>query len=503
MIKFYRKFFSSENEILENSQEKKQKNKSSTKILNIKIIKEIEKEKEKIISEKKRNSVMKCSSSSNIPNLENFTKNKTFFQLNTKTKKKSKNFERNLSQLSNIEAYKRKKIGNISKSDYLTIKTLKKVNSDISKQIRKSSISDIKKEIKELEKLDITDLIQKSKKKNNIRNKRRKSLIESTIIFDKSKIKENKKKEDYQNRFRNLFFCNNLFDSLDDDENEDLEKMPKFFIGPNEPLCYIIDSITLIISLMYLAYIPYFLAFKLNECKFEIFSGTFMFFLFNDLIYLIDLISGFFRAVYNFEEVLIVKKRYMLLNYLKGWFILDLIGSIPYFYIFNSRKEFCNKDIFRNFSYGNNFNYSFLLLKIFKIFKTFKNSSIKAINKFLNKNNFFSDWKAVFAYVILILFALHIAGCYFIFLGNNIYPGWFAEGLKSESTIDIYIASIYYVVTTLTTVGYGDIIVNSKYQRLFQIVLLIVGTLSYSWLLTYISNYIKRIMRNILNMKKK
>ena len=259
VIKFYRKFFSSENEILENSQEKKQKNKSSTKILNIKIIKEIEKEKEKIISEKKRNSVMKCSSSSNIHNLENFTKNKTFFQLNTKTKKKSKNFERNLSQLSNIEAYKRKKIGNISKSDYLTIKTLKKVNSDISKQIRKSSISDIKKEIKELEKLDITDLIQKSKKKNNIKNKRRKSLIESTIIFDKSKIKENIKKEDYQNRFRNLFFCNNLFDSLDDDENEDLEKMPKFFIGPNEPLCYIIDSITLIISLMYLAYIPYFL----------------------------------------------------------------------------------------------------------------------------------------------------------------------------------------------------------------------------------------------------
>ena len=279
--------------------------------------------------------------------------------------------------------------------------------------------------------------------------------------------------------------------------------MPIFFIGPNDHLCYIIDSITLIISLMYLAYIPYFLAFKLNECKFEIFSRTFMFFLFNDLIYLIDLISGFFRAFYNFEEVLIVKKRYMLLNYLKGWFILDLIESIPYFYIFNSRKEFCNKDIFHNFSYGNNLNYSFLLLKIFKIFKTFKNSSIKVIDKFLNKNNFFSDWKAVFAYVILILFALHIASCYFIFLGNNIYPGWFAEGLKSESTIDIYIASIYYVVTTLTTVGYGDIIVNSKYQRLFQIVLLIVGTLSYSWLLTYISNYIKRIMRNILNMKKK
>ena len=86
---------------------------------------------------------------------------------------------------------------------------------------------------------------------------------------------------------------------------------------------------TLIISIISLIYIPYFLAFSLNECKYEFISGTAIFFLFNDLIYLIDLISGFFRAFYNFEEVLIVKKRYMTLNYLKGWFILDLIEAIP------------------------------------------------------------------------------------------------------------------------------------------------------------------------------
>ena len=60
-----------------------------------------------------------------------------------------------------------------------------------------------------------------------------------------------------------------------------------------------------------------------------------MFFLFNDLIYFIDLIAGFFRAYYNFEEVLIFKKRYMCLNYLKGWFIFDLIEAIPYLMILN------------------------------------------------------------------------------------------------------------------------------------------------------------------------
>ena len=89
------------------------------------------------------------------------------------------------------------KINNISKINNLKIKSLKKVNSDISKQIRNSSVIDIKKEIKELETLDINDFIKKTKnrKKNNRINNKGKSLIESSFIFDLSKIKENKREQ--------------------------------------------------------------------------------------------------------------------------------------------------------------------------------------------------------------------------------------------------------------------------------------------------------------------
>ena len=494
VIKFFQKFFNKESEISEKKEDTKPKNKSSTKILNNKLIEEIEKEKNKLLLNKKRKSAIISTSISKNPNLINdASKRNSFFKFGLKTKK-TNNLERKSMQIiNNVKTPKRKKISIFSQRENLQIKTLQKINSDISRQIRKSSICNMQ-EIKKLETLDITDLIEKSKnnKKNEPAMKRRKSLIETNFNFDITKIRENIKEEEFQNRFRNLFLCDNLYDSLDDDENENLELESAFFIGPNDALCYIIDTMTLIISLFCLIYTPYFLAFNLNECKYNFYSGTFMFFLFNDLIYFIDLIAGFFRAYYNFEEVLIFKKRYMCLNYLKGWFIFDLIEAIPYLMILNSGKKFCNKDISHNFAYGDNLNYSFLLLKIFKVFKTFKNSAIKAMDKFLSKSNFFSDWKDVFKYVIIILCALHIASCYFIFLGNNVYPGWFAEGLQSESHKDIYIASIYYLITTLTTVGYGDINVHSKYQRLFQILLLIVGTLSYSWLLTYISNYIKK-----------
>lgn len=60
MIKFYQKFFSKENELIkENEDNKRKKNKSSTKIINIKLIEEIEKERNKLIAEQNKNKKFK------------------------------------------------------------------------------------------------------------------------------------------------------------------------------------------------------------------------------------------------------------------------------------------------------------------------------------------------------------------------------------------------------------------------------------------------------------
>ena len=47
-------------------------------------------------------------------------------------------------------------------------------------------------------------------------------------------------------------------------------------------------------------------------------------------------------------------------------------------------------------------------------------------------------------------------------------------------------------MTTLTTVGYGDISANVGSEKFYGIFILIVDTCAYSWILTYISNYIKK-----------
>ena len=56
---------------------------------------------------------------------------------------------------------------------------------------------------------------------------------------------------------------------------------------------------------------------------------------------------------------------------------------------------------------------------------------------------------------------------------------------------------------TLTTVGYGDITCCSLKERIFQVVLLIIGIMAYSWLISSFSSFIKKINEKTVEYEKK
>ena len=58
-------------------------------------------------------------------------------------------------------------------------------------------------------------------------------------------------------------------------------------------------------------------------------------------------------------------------------------------------------------------------------------------------------------------------------------------------------------MATLTTVGYGDIIAINGFEKIYGIIILIVGTCAYSWILTYISNYIKKKNKKYIDFERK
>ena len=64
---------------------------------------------------------------------------------------------------------------------------------------------------------------------------------------------------------------------------------------------------------------------------------------FIDIVFLLDIIFTFFSAYYNSIEELITNRRQICCNYIKSWFILDLISVLPFSYIFNSSANHVGK----------------------------------------------------------------------------------------------------------------------------------------------------------------
>ena len=184
----------------------------------------------------------------------------------------------------------------------------------------------------------------------------------------------------------------------------------------------------------------------------------------------------------------------MCINYLTGLFFMDLIEAIPFFTLLDKNmkkliKNFSNSQNYDDmFDYGLNNNlYAFTVLKTFKIFKAFSQN---------RKGLLFS--------VLVVFSSLHLCTCFFIFIGRNEFQGWIIQNnLQDKNFADLYIASLYYQMTTLTTVGYGDISANVGPEKFYGIFILIVGTCAYSWILTYISNYIKKNNEKFLDFEEK
>jgi len=52
---------------------------------------------------------------------------------------------------------------------------------------------------------------------------------------------------------------------------------------------------------------------------------------------------------------------------------------------------------------------------------------------------------------------------------------------EDEEQDHLYLTSIYFTVTTITTVGYGDISGNTKVEKVFCILIMVIGVIAFSF----------------------
>ena len=276
-----------------------------------------------------------------------------------------------------------------------------------------------------------------------------------------------------------------------------------FYFNPKSNLIIIIDTLVLIFTFWSIIYKPLYIV--INNCDIQntITSITFdnISSLFMDILFICDIIVNFFKAYYNFEEQLITKSNQIFLHYLKGYFTIDLISAIPYYSIikFIALNRYLKFGITPKCSkfYNHQISDSFQIIEILKLIKIIKcisrtNIATNYIIKKLNSFSFFENWSYLIFNICFSFLLLHLTACIHIFISSAAYPSWIIlKNLNFSHFSTIYLTSIYFLMTTVTSVGYGDIIGNSFTEFCFQIIILLVGIIAYSWLISSLSNYVK------------
>lgn len=199
--------------------------------------------------------------------------------------------------------------------------------------------------------------------------------------------------------------------------------------------------------------------------------------LIQDFLFMIDFFLNFVTAYFNSEGLLIKSHKLILLHYLKTWLIFDLVASFPYnlVEILQSNSHNSSKSLLRIVKVPR----IYRLLRISKLFKVVSHSRTNVFERIRDYLNIKHSTMKLFSSSLLILVCIHISACFWYYMAR-IYDfdetTWvYNLGYLDSPSSSSYLTCLYWAITTMTTVGYGDIHAFNNIERVFCIIWMGIG----------------------------
>ena len=193
--------------------------------------------------------------------------------------------------------------------------------------------------------------------------------------------------------------------------------------------------------------------------------------LLSDTLCLLEILVELNRVILDKNGDQVLCRKLILKHYARSWLFTDSLAAFPsLIWIIFINTEF--KIILS-------------ILIIIRFVKINKDNNLFRKSLLVSDLNFNRFLKFLTSAIVL----THYSCCYWIFIGLLNGPsGWVQVNEISQNAFELYSNSLYFCMMTIFSIGYGDIIVETQSERVFEVMFMIFAVGLFSFLLSSLSN---------------
>ncbi|XP_020286907.1 potassium voltage-gated channel subfamily H member 2 isoform X2 [Pseudomyrmex gracilis] len=217
-----------------------------------------------------------------------------------------------------------------------------------------------------------------------------------------------------------------------------------------------------------------------------------------DVTFIVDIIINFRTTFVNSNDEVVSHPAKIAVHYLKGWFIIDLVAAIPFDLLLvgsDTDELGLDKD------------------ETTTLIGLLKTARLLRLVRVARKIDRYSEYGAAVLLLLMATFALiaHWLACIWYAIGNAERPtlkskvGWldilandthqfyFHNNTGGPSIKSRYITALYFTFSSLTSVGFGNVAPNTDAEKIFTIIVMLIGSLMYASIFGNVSAIIQRL----------